>query len=145
MDSPTTDSRKRKRKRTFPARRRNPNHERAAGRDEPLVARQEAVGQREAAKGAESGRDSGPEDESLVVGVVLRKTEDGEHELERNDNFVVGRDALHLSSGWNKKEKKTDTETETDKDKDTDTDRQRDRETSGLDIETEAEAQRFRY
>ena len=99
MDSPTTDSRKRKRKRTFPARRRNPNHERAAGRDEPLAARQEAVGQREAAEGTASGRDSGPEDESVVVGVVLRKTEDCEHEFERNNDLVVGRDPLHLSSG----------------------------------------------
>ncbi len=77
MDSPTTGPRKRKRQRTFPARRWNPNHERAAGRDEPLAARQEAAGQREAAKGAASGRDPGPEDESLVVDVVvLRKTED---------------------------------------------------------------------
>ena len=130
MDSPTTDSRKRKRKRTFPARRRNPNHERAAGRDEPLVARQEAVGQREAAKGAASGRDSGPEDESLVDVVVLRKTEDGKHEFERNDDLVVGCDPLHLSSGKNKKERKTDTKTQTERQRDREIARKRQRDRS---------------
>ena len=105
MDSSTTESRKRKRKwdRTF-SNRRNPNNERPAGRDESLAPRQEAARQRETAKGAAPGRDPCPEGPGLVG--VDGKTPDTQHELERNDDIVDGRDALHVSAGWNDADKR---------------------------------------